>query len=123
MVRRDADWKEQDRHALNWLTAIVVILLVAINLYQWWRGSDPNAVLAAALGAWGILYFTGYWQPILYPIAAIVLSGGTFTRFWRGTWDEPINFLTIVLNVLFVSLSVYLFLTEESRAVHDAHDR
>lgn len=120
MVRHEADWKEQDSQIFNWIIALVVILLVVINLYQWWQGSGPNAALAVGLGAWGLLYFTGYWQPILYLVAAAVLSGATLTWFWRGTWDEAINLLTIIFSVLFISLSVYLFLAEELWSERDA---
>lgn len=116
MVRRDADWKRHDRQIFDWSIVLIGGLIGAVSLYQWWHGSPQHATLAFGVTAWIAIYFTNYWQPVLYLVAVFGLLSVTLAWLWRGTWDQPLNQTVIVLNALFILLGVYLFLHEEAIA-------
>lgn len=113
MVRQDAHWKVQDHTIFDWAIIAVGMVLSMVYLYRWGSGSDESAIISIGLLAWGLIYFTDYWQPILYFAPAIALSGVTIFWLWKG---QMIGLATVVatgLNILFVLLAVYLFFIEE----------
>lgn len=113
MVRRDADWKVQDRHLLDWVTLGVGSLLAVLYLYRGLLGSGQSGLLGVGLILVGVVYFTAYWQPILYLVTDLVLIGMTIFWFWDGPLEEPLVLVVAALNVVFVALTVYLFFFEE----------
>ena len=108
------DWKNQSRNAFDWLLVALAAVLLLLYLYQWWqRGGRLPLGLAAALTAGGVVYFSGYWQPILYLLATVVLTVATVGWIWLGEWHQPVAQVTIALHVVVGVLTVYLFNYEE----------
>lgn len=114
MVLPQADWKNQAGHTLDWLILVIGGLLTAINLLIWWAGGGPaHLVLAAIVAAWGIVFFTEYWQPVLSLVVGVVLAATTITILWNGEWRSPLVQAKAILTGAFVALSFYLFRSEE----------
>lgn len=114
MVLPSADWKNQSSHLFDWLNVLVAGMLTVLYLYQWLQGAGVlYAALAGVLIAWGIMYFTALWQPILYLPVAVIVS--ITTGFWivNGRWEQPLIKGMIILNLIFILLSGYLFFYEE----------
>lgn len=115
MGKAEADWKEQQqRRAPDWLAAGVALLLVALYAYLWWLDGQPEYLaIAAVILAWVAVFFTRYWQPILYLFVAILVASLTVLWFVRGVWQRPVFMAAVVLDLVFLVLVVYLFATEE----------
>lgn len=117
MVRQEADWKNQSRRILDWFYVFVASALLMLYLFLWaGEGSRVFIGLAFVFAIWLIIYFTAYWQPILYLIMAIVVLIVTGFWFWIGVWDQLWIQLGMLLNLAFFLLCVYLFLYEERMA-------
>lgn len=117
MVRQDVDWKNQSRQVLDWFFVAVGSVLLILYLFLWAEdGSRLFIGLAFVFGLWLVIYFTTYWQPILYILMAIVISIVTGFWFWLGLWDQLVIQLGMMLNLVFFLLCVYLFLYEERLA-------
>jgi hypothetical protein len=115
MGKAEADWKEQrQQHAPDWLTAGVALLLAALYAYLWLLdGQAEYLAITAVLLAWVGVFFTRYWQPILYLFVAIFVASLTVLWIVRGVWQRPVFLVAVVLDVVFLLLVVYLFATEE----------
>lgn len=109
-----ADWKVQDRHALDWVVVAVVLGLVGGYLYL---GSVEELSLyfgvAVALVAWLVLFFSRYWQTILYLPAIVLVSAVTAVWILRGTWAREPAIAVISLNAVLLAVTSYLLFAEE----------
>lgn len=114
-------------HALIDLVALALVVLFAgLHLY---RGltvgsvagptSVRNYAIAATVLVGVAIYFTPYWQPVLYLVAAVFV--GTLTVFW--TLQDPVTVALevsrVVLGVSLLLAFVYLFDRERARRVRD----
>lgn len=116
----DADWKNQDHNALDWLILLVVTSLFAVYLYQVWSTTQPRyGVLAVLLVVWTVLYVSSYWQPVGYLLTALVAGAIGVVWFGSARIQPPLELLTLALNLLFVLLSLLLFDAEEVRSQLD----
>jgi len=116
----DADWKNQNRRRFDWLALLVVGALVALYLYLAMALSDGSYVaLALVLALWAGIYLTRYWQPVLYLLLAVVITGVTLAWLATATAHPPLERLAIGLNLAFLALSIYLFNDEETRSQLD----
>lgn len=114
MVLPEADWKNQADRALDRVILLVAGGLVGIYLLLWWsNGGLDHIGLVAVLATWVSVYFTSFWQPVLYLLVAGILLGFTLLWFVDGSWERPLLLAAIVLNVLFVGLAIRLFFSEE----------
>jgi|GEM_PF-2599084 hypothetical protein len=115
MVRTDADWKSERPNRLSWVTVALAVGLVALYVATWLRtdGQEP-LVLAILLTAWVGVYFTRYWQPILYLVAVIVFGGIVAVDLLTGVSDVPFYWLVVATTAAFVATAIYLFVIEES---------
>lgn len=114
MVLPDADWKNQPRHVFDWLTVVNAGFLVVIYVYQGWREGEALYIgLAAVLIAMGVVYFSAYWQPILYLLLAGAISIVTVVWLWEGVRGQTLVQAAIGFQVVFVVLNLYLFTSEE----------
>lgn len=110
----DSDWKRQDGHVLDWLVVAGALLLAAVDLYLWTvDGAVQYGVLAVVVLAWLGIYFTRFWQPILYLVMGIIVT--VVVLFWlvAGIWERPIGQLAVLVKVAFLFLLGYLFYYEE----------
>lgn len=99
---------------MNWATIGIAIGLITAYLSLWWMDGNPNYLqLGLVFLVWLGIYITGYWQPILYLIMASIII--MILVFWAfdGLWDRLLGQITIILNVAFLLLVVYLFYYEE----------
>lgn len=114
MVLPSADWKNQPDQAADWFILGVGGLLAAIYAHQWWAvGGATYGGPAAVLIGWILVFFTKFWQPILY--FAVSVTVGVVTVLWLvgGEWRQPVNQAAILLNLVYIGLSAYLFTHEE----------
>lgn len=112
--KASADWKNQYRHALDWISVGIGVLLMALYAYLWWTNAGPRYWgMALLFLVWLVVYFSDYWQPILYVALSVVVV--SYTVFWlvSWVWREPLAMVAIVLNLAFVSIALYLFVHEE----------
>lgn len=117
MGKSELDWKQQGRNVLDWLTIMFAVVLITVYLALWWLASHPNYFLIALIiFSWLIVYFTDFWQPILYLIMAIFIVILLILWVIDGLWDRPLAQAAIVLNVGFLLLVVYLYYYEEKVA-------
>lgn len=117
MVRQDVDWKNQSRQVLDWFFVAVGSVLLVLYLFLWAEdGSRVFIGLTFVFVLWLGVYFTNYWQPILYIIMAILILIVTGFWIWLGLWNQLSIQLGILLNLVFFLLCVYLFLHEERLA-------
>lgn len=106
--------KNQPRHLLNWLLLVIAAGLLVLSLVQWWLvGGVAYIGLAAILALGEIVYFTDYWQPLLYLVVSVIISAISITWIVDGLWQQRVIQVALALNVTFVALSLYLFLAEE----------
>ena len=113
MVLPGIDWKNQPRHILDWVTVAVALVLISIHLYQAViDGAVHHYGIWAFFAAWLVVYFTDYWQPILYLMMAVVVAVITVFLLLSGYWKQPIDLATILLTTVFLLLMVYLFFYE-----------
>lgn len=116
MVRPELDWKNQPRHIFDWFAILVAVLLIATYLSLWWLdGRSPYLVMAMVFSAWLAVYFTAYWQPILYLIMAAIVVGIPILYLPAQAFDGPIGLSAILLTVIFLLVIGYLLISEESR--------
>ena len=114
MVIPGADWKNQPRNILDWVTILVAVVLVLVHFYQGWlEGGAHNHGIWLVFIAWLVVYFTEFWQPILYLVMAVTTAIITVSLILGGYWDQPIDQVTIVLTTVFLLPMVYLFFHEE----------
>jgi len=66
----------------------------------------------AFLAAWTVVYLTRYWQPILYPVAILVLSGGVVLGLLIGAPDVRFFWGLVGVTVALVALMLFLFKRE-----------
>lgn len=114
MSQSDADWKEQDHSALDWGTVVVAVALAVVYL-QLGRASGRGTyfAVAGALLVWVVVFFTGYWDPILYVPAAVLTTSITVFWFVIGSWEEALHQTAALLNVVFLAITSYLVIYED----------
>lgn len=114
MVLSRVDWKNQPRTILDWVAVVVAVVLLSVHLYQ---GLVDGAVhhygIWVVYAAWLVVFFTDYWQPILYLLTALAVAVITAFLLLGGYWEQPIDFAVILLTTVFLLLMVYLFFHEE----------
>lgn len=114
MVLRGLDWKNQPRHIVDWFIVVVAVVLLVVYLSLWGlSGRTDYGIVGLLFVAWLSVFFTGYWQPILYLLAAVgvgFLTGGLLVS---GVWEQPLGQVAILLNGVFILTSGYLFLYED----------
>lgn len=114
MAVPESDWKNQPFRILDWIILGIGGLLLALYLFLWM--SDPRGyypVIAGILVISGIVYFTDYWQPILYPVVAIPLFVVMSIWIVDGSWRQLPILVTMIFNSGFILLGFYLFYSEE----------
>jgi hypothetical protein len=115
MVRTELDWKSERAHPLNWVAIALAVVLVALYAATWLRtGEQEPLVFAVVLAGWIGVYFTRFWEPILYLVAAAVFGGSVVIDLLTGIPGVPFYWLMVATTVAFVALAVYLFATEET---------
>lgn len=114
MVLRDLDWKNQPRHIVDWFIVVVAVVLLVVYLSLWGLSGRTDYVIVGLLFvAWLSVFFTGYWQPILYLLTAVGVGFLTVGLFVGGAWEQPLGQVAILLNGVFILTSGYLFLYED----------
>lgn len=114
MVVPGVDWKNQPQTLVDWVTVAVAVVLISIYFYQGWTaGGVYRYGIWVLFTGWLVIYFTGYWQPILYLLMAFVVTAITVFLLLGGYWEQPLDQAAILLTVLFLLLMVYLFFHEE----------
>lgn len=109
----EADWKNQPRQILDWIILIVGSGMLAVYAYLWWVEAELYLGMVSLLFVAGILYFTAYWQPVLYLVLSVVIATLTFIWFIDGSWRQSLVQIAIFFNGIFILLSIYLFINEE----------
>lgn len=110
----EADWKNQPWHVLDWLTVAVAVVLSAMFAYGWWTdGHAYQLGLSLVLLVWLAIFFSSYWQPILYPVIVVVFTVYALFALLVGHWDRPMDQIRLVLSGGFVLLALYLFVAED----------
>lgn len=114
MVLPELDWKNQPRHIVDWFIVVVALVLLPVYLYLWGANAGPQFFgIGLFFVAWLGVFFTDYWQPILYIVVAMAVAFITWALFRGGLWEQPIGQIAILLNGVFLLTSVYLFFYEE----------
>lgn len=114
MVRPELEWKSRGRNALNWLTIAFAVALITVFLALWWTVRVPfYLLLALVFIVWLDIYFTEYWQPILYLVMSVILLGLLILWAVDGLWKGLLGQTGIVLNIVFLLLVIYLYYDEE----------
>lgn len=114
MAASESDWKHQEQRALDWITVGTTLLLVLVYLYLGETSATTTSfVIAAGLVGWLAIYFTEYWEAILYLPMALFLSAVSIVWFVRGTWADPIYLAAIVLHAVILVVAAYLLVREE----------
>lgn len=110
----EADWKNQPRHLLDWLAVAFAAVLSAVYAYGWWIDGHVHYLgLSLVLLVWLGLFFTSYWQPVLYPLIATVLAIYALFALLDGSLGQLAEQIRLVLAGAFVLLLLYLFIAEE----------
>lgn len=114
MVLHRIDWKNQPRNILDWVTIVAAVVLVLVHFYQGWieGGAHHHGIWLVFL-IWLVVYFTEFWQPILYLVMAVTTAVITVFLILGGYWDQPVDQAMLLLTVVFLFLMVYLFFHEE----------
>lgn len=114
MVVPSVDWKNQPQTLLDWVTVVVAMVLISIYVYQGWTtgGVYRYGIWILYLG-WVLIYFTAYWQPILYLLMAFAVTAITVFLLLGGYWNQPLDQAALLLTTLFLLLLVYLSFHEE----------
>lgn len=114
MVRPGVDWKNEPRHIWDWFLVVVAVVLLSLYLYLWWTDGAPHYLaIGLVFVVWLGVYFTEYWQPILYLVVALAVALITGVVVVDGLWDQPLGQLAILLNIVVLLTSGYLFVYEE----------
>lgn len=99
---------------MDWVTIVVALVLLSIHLYQALiDGAVNHYGIWVVFAAWLVIFFTEYWQPILYLLMALIVATMTGFLLLSGYWEQPIDLATILLTSVFLLLMVYLFFHEE----------
>lgn len=113
MVRPELDWKKQGRNIFNWLTIVFAVVLITVYLTLWWMdGQLYYLQLALLFFVWLGVFFTGYWQPILYLVMASVIIVVLIFWAYEGLWDQPLGHIATLLKIAFLLLVTYLYYYE-----------
>lgn len=109
-----ADWKNQPAHLLDWVILGVSMGLLAIYLYLWWveRLIQYLGVVVVLVAA-GFVYFTDYWQPVLYLVISVFLIIHLFLSIFTGSWQRLLITVASSLKIIFIILGTYLFYRED----------
>lgn len=114
MVRPELDWKKQGRNIFNWLTIVCAVVLITVYLTLWWMdGQQYYIQLALLFFAWLGVFFTDYWQPILYLVMASVIIVVLIFWTFESLWDQPLDYIATLLKIAFLLLVSYLYYYEE----------
>ncbi|NHN42725.1 hypothetical protein G9C85_13950 [Halorubellus sp. JP-L1] len=114
MVRDEVRWRNQRPKALNWVAAAFAGVLAVLHVGAWFRTMEGEPlVLAVFLVVWLGVYFTRYWQPVLYLLAAVVLGSSVAIDLLTTLPDEPFPSLVLGTTAAFVVSALYLFVSEE----------
>lgn len=114
MVLPEKDWKNQPRHIVDWFIIVVAFVLLSVYLYLWGTGGGKQyLILGVAFVAWLGVFFSDYWQPILYLLGALAIGLITLALFRSSLWEQLIGQMAILLNGIFLLTSVYLFFYED----------
>jgi len=111
-----ADWKNQEHRLADWLLLFLAGGITSLYLYQALLAEDLVYVsFVVLMAAWLAVYFSSYWQPVLYLVTAVIVGGTTLFWLFDGGVNRLLAQFTVVLHVLFVFVSGYLFYQEERR--------
>lgn len=114
MSRPEADWKRQQRRALDWLSAGLAGGLVVAFLALWSRtGGSSFAAIAALFAVWLAVYLSPVWQPVFYVLGAVLATVVVLGMAYFGHWDRLDEQVALALLALFVVAVTYLFVSEE----------
>lgn len=114
MPRPEADWKNQPRHAFDWLSTVLGVVLISLYSFLWLSvGRIEYSAMALFFATWLVLFFSPYWQPILYVLASVVVIPYTVYGLFTDLPSGTLVILALVLNCVFVALVLFLFFREE----------
>lgn len=109
-----ADWKNQPAHILDWVIVGVSMGLLAIYLYLWWVEQLTQYLgIVVILVAGGLVYFTDYWQPVLYLVMSVFLIIHLFISIVTGSWRHSLIQVASSLKIIIIILGTYLFYRED----------
>ena len=94
--------------ATEWAVPLVALVVCGVNLYSAAITGDGSfTVVGGSFLAGALLYFSVYWQPVLYLVVVLyVLTLGTFWVF-AGLPLLGLGAVNGVLNLCLVGLCVY----------------
>ena len=104
-VRERETWS-----VVEWAVPLVALVVCAVNLYTGSiTGDGAFTVIGASFLAGALLYFSVYWQPVLYLIVVLyVLTLGAFWVF-AGLPLFGLGVVNGTLSIGLVALCVYLY--------------
>lgn len=114
MAVPESDWKNKPGKFLNWLLVLIAVALFLVHGYLWFT-LEVERYLALAIGffVWLVVFYSRYWQSVLYLVSGLLLI--LLLSFWfvYEVWQRPIGRIRFSLGVIFLLLSAYLFFKEE----------
>lgn len=114
MVKPETDWKNQSFQVLDWLAVALAGVLVVVSVGLWWViDSRSSIVVAVVFAAWIGVYFSRHWQPVLYPVSAVVAVLVAADFVYSDVVGRPLVLGTIALTIGFAVVSMVLFVREE----------
>lgn len=114
MVLSEADWKNQPHQTLNWFAMVIALAIITVSLFLWWKSGQVESLgIGVIFSAWLTIFFTDYWQSILYLAMALIVIFSASLLLLGGSWNQPLDQALLLLNAVFLLLIVYLFFYEE----------
>lgn len=112
----EADWKRQRGNLLDWLTAGITLGFVAVFLYLGLTG-DALFFLLSGVGlfVWLLVFFSRYWEAVLYVPATVLVTAVSVVWILRGAWTRPLVQVVIVMTGVYVMLTSFLLVYEDPR--------
>lgn len=99
----------------DWLVAGLALVLAGVHLYLGVTADEPQFLVVGGLFVLGVVFFfTRYWRAVVYLLASVyVLTLGVL---WMldGMEYHEVGVATGAVSVVFLGLSVYLYVRESS---------